>query len=431
MLGELTEQSSGWKIAAFVLLAVVGLTCLHGLLYHLHAILVPFVLSGFLVLALQPSVEFLYDLLAGRRWPSRWCCCGPRRTLSASPTRVPSRRLSLGSDNGEDCGITAEVVEHVADGLCRFVAVSLVLWAMLVLVLFVVMLLCHGAIHMRDNWESYRMGIERVNNWQDSMIDAVSGEFHMTADMEKRLKEGYYGILTKTEEGVWELVNTVVSSVSEGLSSLVLLFLYVLFWLLTPLPTGGKAGALVRSYIYKKTTVSFFFGLCVALLFLSLGIDLAVLFGIISFFLNYVPEVGAFISMVVPIPVILLDGRLQHPILILVKAIIGQLVLKFLFSNILEVKLIERDREMSIHPVWVILGLSYFGFVWGPIGMLISVPMMALVKTAALSASTGQDGSIVGGAQVLLACIEGRKVAYGDLYSTSSPTPERDEERNR
>lgn len=321
--------------------------------------------------------------------------------------------------------------EQVADGFCRFLAVSLVLWGLIITALGVILLLCHGALHMKDNWSSYRAGLDRLERWQDGIIDAASREFHMPKQMEQRLKEGYFGVLSQAQDGVWTVANAIITSVSEGMSSTVILLLYLLFWLLTPLPTGGKAGALVRSYIYKKTLVSFLYGLCVCLLFIALGVDLAALFGLISFFLNYVPEVGAFISMIVPIPVILLDGRLDQPFLVLLYAFIGQLLLKFLFSNVLEVKLIERDREMSIHPVWVILGLSYFGFVWGPIGMLISVPIMAMLKTAALSATTSREsvlGTLPGFAQVLLACFEGRKVNYADIVSsqalaTPSPTP--------
>eukprot|EP00929_Paragymnodinium_shiwhaense_P067556 TRINITY_DN33986_c0_g1_i1.p1 TRINITY_DN33986_c0_g1~~TRINITY_DN33986_c0_g1_i1.p1 ORF type:complete len:198 (+),score=29.04 TRINITY_DN33986_c0_g1_i1:40-633(+) len=166
---------------------------------------------------------------------------------------------------------------------------------------------------------------------------------------------------------------------------------------------------------YKKSLVSALFGVCVALLFAMLGIDLAILFGMIAFFLNYVPEIGAFISILVPIPVILLDGRIQEPFVVLCLAILGQLTLKFLFSNILEVKLIEADESMSIHPVWVLLGLSYFGFVWGPVGMLISVPIMAMLKTAAMSAVVvfPEDDMLPRAALVFRSCLEAAASSQG------------------
>mmetsp|Transcript_61647 Transcript_61647/g.198588 ORF Transcript_61647/g.198588 Transcript_61647/m.198588 type:complete len:515 (+) Transcript_61647:109-1653(+) len=453
------------------LLAVVGLAALHGLLYHLHAILVPFVLSGFIVLALQPSVELIYGLLAGLRPPYRWCCCGFRRrrrrskrhlsrlsTQSTGPTTNPD--VAAGWCWGPDAGCcpcpccwgrneadeeaqaeaeplveegqTEELCTNLADGFSRFIAVSVVIWGMVIAALLGILLLCRGAVHMKDNWDSYRTGLQRLERMQDSVVDAISRDFDMTQEMDHRLKAAYYELYGKAEDWMWEVVNAIISSLSEGLSFMAMLLLYVLFWLMAPLPTTGKAGLLVRSYIYKKTVVSFFYGLCVTLLFVALDIDLAVLFGIISFFLNYVPEVGAFISMAVPIPIILLDGRHKHPFLVLAEALVGQLLLKFIFSNVLEVKLIERDKEMSIHPVWVILGLSYFGFVWGPIGMLISVPMLAMLKTAALSAHSGSGGrpgdpALLGGipvlAEIFLACFEGRKWRRRSKPSSATSSP--------
>merc|ERR1719356_467342 len=207
----------------------------------------------------------------------------------------------------------------------------------------------------------------------------------METAVDQRVKEAYDTMLGKAEGVIWMIVNHLVAGLSEGVSQLFIVLLYVLFWLMQPLPTGGKVGFVVRSYLWKKSFVSFLYGACITILFWALSIDLALFFGVVSFFLNFVPEIGAFVSMLVPVPVILLDGRLKNPVLVLTAATLGQVVFKFVFGNILEVKLIERDKEMSIHPVWIILGLSYFGYVWGPLGALLSVPMLAMVKTAAMS----------------------------------------------
>merc|ERR1711988_1360608 len=97
------------------------------------------------------------------------------------------------------------------------------------------------------------------------------------------------------------------------------------------------------------------------------------------------PEVGPFIAMVLPCPLILLDSRLERPVLVLITAILGQLALKFAFSNIIEVKLIESDKKLRMHPVMILLSVSIFGHLWGPTGMLLSVPLMALLKIALFS----------------------------------------------
>merc|ERR1719336_3022878 len=116
-------------------------------------------------------------------------------------------------------------------------------------------------------------------------------------------------------------------------------------------------------------------------------------------------------------PVILLDGRLKHPMATLLAASLGQVLLKFIIGNILEVKLIERDREMNIHPVWIILGLTYFGYTWGPLGALMSVPMLAMVKSGALAfrgedTDTEAEALVPVLAETFLACFEGRVAVW-------------------
>merc|ERR1719203_234813 len=134
-----------------------------------------------------------------------------------------------------------------------------------------------------------------------------------------------------------------------------------------------------------KTLACFGYGVCVGLLLAFLSIDLASVFALTTFALNYVPEIGPFVAMVLPCPVILLDSRLERPVLVLLVAMLSQLGLKFAFSNIIEVKLIESDKKLRMHPVMILLSVSVFGHLWGPTGMLLSVPLMALLKISLFS----------------------------------------------
>ncbi|CAL1150298.1 unnamed protein product [Cladocopium goreaui] len=166
-----------------------------------------------------------------------------------------------------------------------------------------------------------------------------------------------------------------------------------------------------------KTLACFGYGISAGLLLYFLSIDLASVFALTTFALNFVPEVGPFIAMVLPCPVILFDSRLERPMLTLLTAIIGQLALKFSFSNVIEavlihwtadyadccawqmeVKLIESDKKLRMHPVMILLpigevevkvevaqSVGIFGYLWGPTGMLLSVPLMALMKIALFS----------------------------------------------
>jgi AI-2 transport protein TqsA len=297
-----------------------------------------------------------------------------------------------------------EGLEHCISALCRVASVALVVGLMLLVLFSIVSLLVRGAMDMKENWAAYGAGLQRLLDWMNTMTDTVSKRLSLKSD--PQFKQLYNHVLAKVQDTILVLVDYIVSGFSSMATSLIVVLLYVLFWLLKPLPFGGKASALVRSYIWKKTLVSFIYGASVALLFASLGIDLAIFFGMVSFFLNYVPEVGSIISILVPMPVIILDGRLSSPLLTMGIAALGQVLLKLAFNNFLELKLVEQDQEMSIHPVWVLLNLNYFGFVWGPIGMLISVPMLALVKSFAIS-ETETSEELAPWFEPLLSCLEG------------------------
>merc|ERR1719401_1734080 len=247
--------------------------------------------------------------------------------------------------------------------------------------------------------------------WLDKATQKAAKPFGTQADKAVMKIRGFYSyLLSRMQDAVEVLVDAIVNMAYGGLTTFFMVLLYMLFWFLRPLPIGGQAGVLVRSYIWKKTLVSFLYACCVSVLFYFLHDDLALFFGMMAFFLNYVPEVGAFISILLPVPVILLDGRLKSPLGSVASAIVGQLLLKVVINNVLEVKLVEMDREMSIHPVWVLVGLNYFGYVWGPVGMLISVPMMALLKSALLSklAEPNVSPMAVEWAEATVDCLEGR-----------------------
>jgi len=181
------------------------------------------------------------------------------------------------------------------------------------------------------------------------------------------------------------VLSDVVNNVSSLLLGFMLTLLYTLFWLCSPVPMSSNIDGMFRRYILFKTLACFGYGTCVGLLLALLSVDLASLFALTTFALNYVPEVGPFVAMVLPCPVILLDSRLDRPFLTLFTAVMGQLMLKFAFGNILEVKLIESDKKLRMHPVMILLSVGIFGHIWGPTGMLLSVPLMALMKITLFS----------------------------------------------
>lgn len=445
--GTYADVGSALQKIAVALLAFTAFACAHAILFHLHYILAPFVLSAFLVFALEPIVNKIYVYLAGLAPPYRWCCCcmyrrqRSRRLRHGDTGTPPSECLTYGEDShqtrrrarssessGEESSSAEEYGEdgatedwnhyslRILDGCCRFVAVVVVMAAGVLVVIFLVYLLASGALRIKDNWDAYQKGMEGWIAWLDTMRGMVVARLKLSGAADSRVRVLYTNVLSKIQEMILELVNSIVGFVTGGVSFAVIVMLYMLFWLFQPLPIGGKASALVQNYIWKKTFVSFLYGISVTTLLYCMGIDLPAFFGLASFFLNYVPEVGAFISMLAPVPIILLNGNIQSPVGYLILAIIGQVVLKLFIGNFLEMKLISGDDEMSLHPVWVLLGLNYFGFLWGPVGMLISVPLLATLKSIVISKEQELRETqpfLAEMAGDISACLEGRRRRSG------------------
>merc|ERR1740121_905726 len=127
---------------------------------------------------------------------------------------------------------------------------------------------------------------------------------------------------------------------------------------------------------------SFMYAICIYIWLIWNHVDLAIVFFMVAFLFNFVPEVGTIAATVIPLPVIVFDARREEPLLDALVVFAGELALKFIFGNIVEVKLIERQRDFRMHPVIILFFVAAFGAIWGPTGMLVSVPIMAAAKAA-------------------------------------------------
>jgi len=196
-----------------------------------------------------------------------------------------------------------------------------------------------------------------------------------------------HNALIKAEELLSAVLREVVSNAWRAVLEFLMMALYIAFWLSAPMPVGNQMETLFRRYILLKGVACLGYGLCVGVLLRSLAVDLAAAFGLFAFLLSFVPEVGAIVALLLPAPVILFDSRLESPAMTLFVATCAQLGLKFVFANVVEVKLVEADQLMKMHPVIILLAVTFFGCIWGPTGMLLSVPLVAYFKVALLADS--------------------------------------------
>lgn len=125
----------------------------------------------------------------------------------------------------------------------------------------------------------------------------------------------------------------------------------------------------VRYYMGIKTVVSLATGACVYFGFSLLNVDSPLLLGLLAFLLNYIPAVGPVIAAVPGILLALIKFGPERAI----AAIVVYLIVNVVFGGVIEPKLM--GKSFSISPVTILISMVFWGFVLGPIGMMLSVPL--------------------------------------------------------
>lgn len=127
-------------------------------------------------------------------------------------------------------------------------------------------------------------------------------------------------------------------------------------------------------YLGIKTVVSMATGLLAGLLTWAIGVDFPLLWAMLAFLLNYVPTIG---SIIAAVPAVLLALVQLGPGEASAVAL-GFAAINVVFGNILEPRLMGYGVGLS--PLVVFVGLIFWGFVFGPVGMLLSVPLTMTLK---------------------------------------------------
>ena len=132
----------------------------------------------------------------------------------------------------------------------------------------------------------------------------------------------------------------------------------------------------LKSYLVIKTGTSLLTGVLVSVWLTILNVEFALLWGSIAFFLNFVPIIGSLIAAIPVVVLALLDVGLGSASLIAA----GYLVINVIVGNLLEPRFMGRGLNLS--TLVVFLSLVFWGWVFGPVGMFLSVPLTMLVKIA-------------------------------------------------
>ena len=132
----------------------------------------------------------------------------------------------------------------------------------------------------------------------------------------------------------------------------------------------------VNRYMGFKALFSLLTGVSIWGLLALIGVDFAGTWGLLAFFLNFIPAIGSFIAAIPAIIWALVQLGLPSALLTL----LAYLVVNITIGNLLEPKFM--GRKLGLSTLVVFLSLLFWGWVLGPIGMVLSVPLTMIAKIA-------------------------------------------------
>jgi predicted PurR-regulated permease PerM len=178
------------------------------------------------------------------------------------------------------------------------------------------------------------------------------------------------------------LVQTTVTVVVDGIGNALLVLLLVLYLLAEA--STHQSGSLraklddsIVRYIGLKTVISAIQGSIVYVIMgTMLHVRMSHLWGVIHFFLNYIPTAGPIVATIIPLPVIMLDPALTATAKI--AAFVGPSLVHFTFGNFVEPMVF--GSSLDLHPVVVLLALALWYALWGVPGAILAVPISAVLR---------------------------------------------------
>jgi predicted PurR-regulated permease PerM len=194
----------------------------------------------------------------------------------------------------------------------------------------------------------------------------------------------------KPTENALTLLRALFSGVGSLLTALILILFTLIFSLLEAqsvslkirLVLGNQNSInyvkrftrLVQRYLLVKSLISLATGLLVGFMLWLIGVDYPILWGALAFLMNYIPNIG---SLIAAIPPIILAGiQLGWPGFVASSA--GFVGINLIVGNLIEPRLMGKTLDIS--PLILFLSLVFWGWILGPIGMLLAIPLTVVVK---------------------------------------------------
>ncbi|MBN1478652.1 AI-2E family transporter [candidate division KSB1 bacterium] len=190
---------------------------------------------------------------------------------------------------------------------------------------------------------------------------------------------------------IMNLVGSILTTFTGMLSDSFLILLIVIFVLMeasgVPLKVasiwGDDSGTMaelnkfadsMQRYITLKTLISLATGIFISIFLIIIGVDFPLLWGLLAFLLNYIPTIGSILASIPPILLALIQMGLWPAVIVLAV----YLAVNNVIGGFIEPR--TMGKGLGISPLIVLLSVIFWGWVLGPVGMLLSVPLTMSIK---------------------------------------------------
>jgi len=261
--------------------------------------------------------------------------------------------------------------------LPRPIAVAVTLFVVLIMIVILCLLIVQATQTI----------VATIGSYSESFAKLADGAF---------LKLQGWGIDLKQETTILDFKNKIPALVTNAagtavglLSSVFLVLIFVAFLLAGRDPYAVRSGVRadidqkIRRYIGAKIAISTLTGLLVWVTLSLIKLELAGVFGILAFLLNFIPSIGSIIAILLPIPIAVAQFQSPWPIVYVI-AVPG--AIQTIIGNIMEPKIM--GDELDLHPVTILLALSFWGLLWGIIGMFLATPITAVIRIVLMQFDT-------------------------------------------
>jgi predicted PurR-regulated permease PerM len=282
----------------------------------------------------------------------------------------------------------------------KAVAIIIVLLVVIVFGLILAVLIGNSVSDFTRAWPTY----------QDNFMKMVSRTIsYLNAEGVEIPRETVLQMLNPGE--IMNMIGSMLTTLTSMLSDAVLILITVVFILLEAAGLPAKITAvwgrdsttmedlnefakIMQKYIALKTGVSLITGLIIGFAMMVVGIDFALLWGLLAFLLNYVPTIGSLIAAIPPTILAFIQfGWVQALIVLSIFLVINMTI-----GNVIEPR--AMGRSLGLSTLIVFVSLVFWGWVLGPVGMLLSVPLTMSVKLYLESRAGTQWIAIMLGAPV-------------------------------